>query len=816
MPRRPYSKVRTRWRKAFGRQLRGLREPFFTQDALGRKLSVDRTTITKWESGRHAPALADLQGLVTTFRKVKLLRNARQAYRLAWFLRYEKWYSEQGIQAMLLQAFGELEEDWEAIQRLYWQAPRLSPAHYVPRPDLVALLKEALFDDEGPMAIGLWGMAGIGKTTLLKVLGQEPEIWGHFDFILWAEIGPEFSDSGVEAQVRQWAHLLELPAIEQPGIESLSRALRERLAPGRSLLLLDDAWDSEAIRPLLIGGPKGHAVVTTRNRAVVEGLEAGAKLVAVSPMALNEAYQLVENVSGQGISSGEEADFGAIHRLLEGLPLAINLVAPWIGDKGCGWTLRSLERQALRLPLLEREGRPSRSGSARVAFALSYEQLEAQGRPDLQARFRSLGVLATAPFSAEAACAIWGCSDVHEAEEALSRLCRLSLMHREEPAPGTFRFRLHLLLHDFARELLEERGEEMDQSIEHYIQHQITVAEGLNYGFSSGNEPGNVLQEFSRELPHLDRAFGYALERGDADALGRLLYHGSSLLLVQGSHGQLVQWLDQIERFLADHGLESDEARKLSANCHLHRGRLSLERENFQAGVDQITAALGRGLGNPASEALALASLAVAYQAQGDLTAAESALFQAEMKETAVPDSWLKCQLLSLRADLARDRGESFQAVLDLHEEALQCFQVYGNCVDEIKERTRLVDFFLATDEWQRALTAAQRAFEQAEQSGLLEMGYDIAVCMALEAVDREEQETVREWLLRLEEMVAQLTNRQEADGLDAPHPSQIRERRVWEDLLASLEAASRIWSEMGDHRRLRRTQEMMAHLSRS
>jgi tetratricopeptide (TPR) repeat protein len=775
---------------------------------------VDRTTITKWESGRHAPALADLQGLVTTFRKARLLQNARQAYRLAWFLRYEKWYSEQGIQAMLLQVFGELEEDWEALQRLYWQAPRLSPAHYVARPDLLASLKEALFDDEGPTAIGLWGMAGIGKTTLLKALGQEPEIWGHFDFILWAEIGPTFGESGVEAQLHQWTHLLELPATEPPTIKSLTRTLRERLAPDRSLLLLDDVWDGEAIRPLLISSPKGRAVVTTRNRAVVEGLEVGAKLVAVSPMALNEAHQLVENVSGQGISSGEEADFGAIHHLLEGLPLAINLVAPWIGDKGCGWTLRSLERKALRLPLLEREGRPSRSGSVRVAFALSYEQLEAQGRPDLQARFRSLGVLATAPFCAEAASAIWGSSDVHEAEEALSRLCRLSLIHREEAASRTFRFRLHRLLHDLARELLEELGEEMDQSIERYIQHQITVAEALNYGFSSGNEPGNILQEFSRELPHLDRAFGYALERGDADALGRLLYHGSSLLLVQGNHNQLDRWLDQAERWLAEHDLEADEALRLSAHCHLHRGRLSLERENSQAGVDQMTAALGRGLGNPASEALALASLAVAYQAQGDLTAADSALFQAEMKETVVPDSWLKCQLLSLRADLARDRGESFQAVLDLHEEALQCFQVYGNRVDEIKERARLVDFYLATDEWQRALTAAQRAFEQAGQSGLLEMGYDIAVCMALEAFDREEQETAKEWLLRVEGVVAQLTKRQGADRVDKTHPPEIVEQQEWEGLLASLEAATRLWSEMGDRRRLGRTQELRTNVS--
>ena len=816
MPRRPYSEEITRWRKAFGCQLRRIRDPFFTQDELSFKLSVDRTTIAKWESGHHTPGLADLQSLLAVFRKVELLRDARQAYRLTWFLRHEAWYSEPGIRAMLLKVFGELGEGWESVHKLYWQVPRLSPAHYIPRPDLLDPLQEELLNAAGPVVIGLWGMGGIGKTTLLRALGQEPQVWGHFDFILWAEIGPQLSESRAEEQLRQWAHLLDLPATERSTVDALTRALRERLAADRFLLLLDDAWDSDALRSLLITGPKGCAVIATRNRAVLEGLEAGAKLVAVSSMTLDQARQLVENVTGQGISPQEEPDFGAIHRSLEGLPLAITLVAPWIGEKGCEWTLRSLEKQTLRLSLLEREGRPSRHGSVRAAFALSYEQMEAQGRPDLQARFRPLGVLAAAPFSAETAGAIWECSDTHEAEEALSRLCRLSLVQREETAPGASRFRLHRLLHDFARELLEEQRGEMDQSIERYIRHQTVVAEALNLRFGSGDEqPGDVLREFGQELPHLDQAFRYALERGNADALGRLLYFSSSLLLAQGNHAQVEQWLDQAEGLLAGGSLGSDEARKLSAQCHFHRGRLLLDRADYPACIEQTITALSLGLGSPASEATALASLAVAFQAKGDLTAADSALFQAEMKETAVPDSWLKCQLISLRADLARAQGQPVQAVLDLHGQAIECFQAYGNRVDEIKERSRLAEFFLETDEWKRALAEARTAFELAVQLGLLEMGYDVAVAMALEASNRGEQDTVREWLSGLEGVVAQLTRRKDADEPEQPHHAETGERREWDGLQASLKAVSRTWSEMGDRRRLERAQEMIAYLSR-
>jgi hypothetical protein len=98
---------------------------------------------------------------------------------------------------------------------------------------------------------------------------------------------------------------------------------------------------------------------------------------------------------------------------------------------------------------------------------------------------------------------------------------------------------------------------------------------------------------------------------------------------------------------------------------------------------------------------------------------------------------------------------------------------------------------------------------------GFLEMGYDVAVSMALEAFDRGEQETAREWLSGLEWVVAQLTRREGADEPERPHPTEIDERRAWESWLASLEAASRIWSRMGDRRRLGRAQEMMAYLSR-
>jgi hypothetical protein len=50
-------------------------------------------------------------------------------------------------------------------------------------------VKELLPGEGGPPLIGLWGTAGVGKTSLLQMRWQDPEAQHQFGFPLWSELG---------------------------------------------------------------------------------------------------------------------------------------------------------------------------------------------------------------------------------------------------------------------------------------------------------------------------------------------------------------------------------------------------------------------------------------------------------------------------------------------------------------------------------------------------------------------------------------------------------------------------------------------------
>jgi transcriptional regulator with XRE-family HTH domain len=821
VPRRPYSKEIRRWRKTFGCQLRRLREPFFTQDELAIKLNVDRTTFAKWELGKHAPSLPDLKKLLPVFRGIERLQDARSAYRLVWFLRYEKWYAEAAIRAMLLEIFAELPEDWNSLHTLYGQVPPLSPAHYVPRTDLLGALKNQLVGAEsGSIVVGLLGMGGIGKTTLLKALGGEPEIWGRFDLLLWAEIGPDASSPHIRTWLHRWAELLDVPVVDRPTLGALTDALRERLADSSVLVLLDDVWNAEVIRPLLITGAQGSVVITTRSKAVLEGLDAGAISLTVSPLTGDQAQRLVANVIGRDLYAWEEPDFGAICRLLEGLPLAINLIAPWIGEQGCNWTLRALQSYLHRLSLLERDGQPTRYDSVRLAFALSYEQLEAQGRPELQTWFRSLGVFADAPFSVMAAAALCPRSDLCEAEQALSRLHRLSLVQREEMAKGAYHFRLHRLLHDFARELLEGQEEEMDQTQKRYIDHQIQRAELLSQRLNTaGDQLGQVLREFDTELPHLTQAFQYGLAQQYVRGFSLLLDYCFDYLSIRGHESLLEQWIEQLdvplEAIETQDSALWDENRAWFAIVHLHRGRFSLMQQDPLSSLADLMLAAAY-LEDPVRKALAWAMMARTYLDLGMLDKAREHLALAEEAQRALqaPEA-VEGALALARADVAQASGGTQQTILKAHQTAIDSFQASGTRAAELAERYRLIQRYLNYDEPEHALAEAKDVARLARQVDLFELSYDCLEMILSAAFLELDEASAKEWLLEFDAVAEHLGTPKALGSLWRFRAMMAGLQQDWDAALACLKKSSQIRLESRNELEWVQTQEEMAGLYR-
>jgi WD40 repeat protein len=176
--------------------------------------------------------------------------------------------------------------------RVPFMAPD-QPGAFVPRPTEFKQLKALLLDagKRDPVAItsALTGAGGFGKTTLACALCHDDDVALAFDDgILWTTLGEE--PIVVDALTKLYAGLTgERPAFKDT--EDAAAALAEKLQYKNCLIVIDDAWNPDHLKPFLRGGVGCARLITTRMIDVAG--EVSAKRVAVDEMTSDEAVQLL-------------------------------------------------------------------------------------------------------------------------------------------------------------------------------------------------------------------------------------------------------------------------------------------------------------------------------------------------------------------------------------------------------------------------------------------------------------------------------------------------------------------------------------------
>ena len=234
-----------------------------------------------------------------------------------------------------------------------------------------------------------------------------------------------------------------------PGLEARTALWRDRLAARQLLLILDDAADSEQVRPLLPGS--GGSLVLVTSRRHLSALE-DATVISLDTLPPGQAAALLVRLAGRpGLSAGDPG-VAEIIGLCGFLPLAIGMVARQLRHHPA-WSAASRARELAaavdRLELLATE-----NVSVGAAFDLSYADLE----PDLQQLFRRLGLHPGADIDGYAAAALdgTGLGAACRGLEALYDQCLLT-----EPATG--RYRMHDLIREHARALAGRLDPDRDQ-----------------------------------------------------------------------------------------------------------------------------------------------------------------------------------------------------------------------------------------------------------------------------------------------------------------------------------------------------------------
>jgi predicted ATPase len=287
------------------------------------------------------------------------------------------------------------------------------------------------------------------------------------DGVAFVDLAPLRDDRLVPATV---ARALGL---QEAGGASARALLLAHLRDRQQLLLLDNcehlpaavAWLAE----LLEGCPRLAVLATSRaalrlraERLLAVGplatpTEAGAHLdaIAAAPAARLFVDRAGAAAPGFALEAGNAAAVAGICRRLDGLPLALELAAPWVQLLAPEALLGRLERQ-LPLPGGGPLDLPERQRTLRATLAWSHELLG----PGERTLFRRLAVFAGG-CTFEAAEAV--CADAElAAEEVLERLGVLvdtSLVQQTTGAGGEPRYGMLETVREYAIEQLEASGE---------------------------------------------------------------------------------------------------------------------------------------------------------------------------------------------------------------------------------------------------------------------------------------------------------------------------------------------------------------------
>ena len=341
------------------------------------------------------------------------------------------------------------------------------PAGFVQRPhefdQLVALLLDQNREEPVAITAALRGAGGYGKTTIAKALCYDERVQDAFDDgILWVTLGENPGD--LTGRVED---LIQTLSGERPGFSNTEAAiarLKELLADRDVLIVIDDVWNRDHLRPFMQGGLRCARLITTRN---LDTLPANAQPVKVDAMRQAEAIEMLR----VGLPAAEkqrcdrEGMAEALQRLATRLgewPLLLGLVNGALQDRvnnanqplpdAIAYVNRALDKRGLTF--FDVRDTESRNQAVAKTLGVSLELL----KPAERARYAELAIFpedVNVPLTTlEKFWGKTGEADGFDAEFDTEILCALlnqfSMLHSFDLGARTIR------LHDVIRTFLRD------------------------------------------------------------------------------------------------------------------------------------------------------------------------------------------------------------------------------------------------------------------------------------------------------------------------------------------------------------------------
>jgi predicted ATPase/DNA-binding CsgD family transcriptional regulator len=475
--------------------------------------------------------------------------------------------------------------------------------------------------------VTLTGAGGVGKTRL-ALAAASTELENFADGVWLASLGSLIDPALVPHSVAAIFGVRERGG--RPLLEDLVEAVRER----RLLLVLDNCEhlidaSAQLVQALLQGCPGVKVLATSRERLGVPGEvhwrvpSLGAPGAAAAPLHELGQYDAVHLFVERAIAVGPDfrltsANAAAVAEVcwrLDGIPLAIELAAAWLGTLTVDEIAARLDD---RFNLLVGGGRtaPPRQQTLRGAIEWSYDLL---GQPE-QRLWAALSVFAGG-WTLDAAEAVCPAASVRvDADERASSVLALlrqliekSMVVVDQTPDGT-RYRLLESQHAYAKERAQAAGD-LPALERRHLEWCVALAQSVTLPWPDSEQVARLV----REHDNLRAALRWCINRGEAVLGLRLAVLLWPLWYTQGLYAEGRAWLGALLALPSASSPTALRARGLAFAGYLssHQGQMSEAEALLQEGLTTAEHA-----GAPMEQTLCSDFMGDLARRQGDLTEA--------------------------------------------------------------------------------------------------------------------------------------------------------------------------------------------------
>lgn len=659
----------------------------------------------------------------------------------------------------------------EILEDVEVSPPRQLPhdtAYFVGRARLLNELTIAMHDEpENPNGVVvIEGMAGVGKTALaIRWAHQVRHLFPGGDFFINLN---GFSDARSVPHATVVDEFL-MALGKFPSGDLLPRAkellLSRLLSQRRSLVVLDNAHDSDHIKDLISLLSNSFVIVTSRQQLTKLSTVPGVRRVRVDPLVSSEATELFSGLIGEQRRL-DHSGWQLLVSLCGGLPLVIKVLAQHIASRSAADLTEFAHQLDLRQLINDIGEDGDGSAAAATFFLWSYDSLAATEKR----LFRILGLNPALDIGEELAQACDG-RPIGEVRRSLRVLVATHLLTQ----PDSFaRYRFHDLIREFARhraeieESVESRTKLELRLLDHYLATAMAAHRRLYPGnlmaddISAIDPARNVTFDdndsartwFDRERKNLTAVVHFASSGGHHEHAWRLTDTLATFLDRQGYYEESCTLRDlalDSARAAGNRVGETSTAIGLGM-VQMILGDLTHARQNLESALHLVENERGR--------ASALHNLGRLEFMRGNLAGAityyQRCLDIAEHLHDGEALCWTHCRI-----------GEAFSA-LNQYDEALVHLHRGQFYAQSLKDNSALAGMLVQTGFVYRSrgdLTAAAAHCEQAlnlvQESSTPDLAIMTAVCIALAEIRDEQRdiESATGYILRAVELAKKTHN---------------------------------------------------------